>query len=357
MEYKRLELGAIFIDSFDFLDYKTKSVILEKLHQGEDMKTVIESSKDTLGEEKYQKIINALNNAYITGLTDALNKNCVRALTLYSSDYPDYLKQIYCPPLVLYAKGNFALLKSKTRFAIVGSRKCLSTDKKIAERYASELSSSGVTIVTGIAEGIDSSAINGALNSGKIISVTAGGLDCLYPKENSDLFSAVANKGLCLSEQRLGVKPMPYMYPYRNRIIAGISSAVMVVSAGLKSGTLHTVSYALEQGKDIFAIPHDVNSASGAGCNNLIKMGAYLTDTPDDITEFFGIEKQKNKVSLDETEQSVYDVIASENGMHIDKIAVLTGKMPFELLPVLSMLEIKGVIAKSAGNVYSTILN
>ncbi len=357
MSYQRLELGAIFLDSFDFIDHKSKMVIMQALEKGFDMKSAIAERREVLGEEKFLTINSSLNNAYIDKIVSAMQKAGVTAVTMYSKGYPEYLKNIHCPPLVLYAKGDLSLLEKDLRFGIVGSRKCLSTDKKTAEKYSEELSSSGVVIVTGIAEGIDSSVITGALKSGNIISVTAGGLDCLYPKENADLFNSVAQKGLTLSEQPLGIKPMPYMYPYRNRIIAGLSNAVMVVSAGLKSGTLHTVSYALEQGKDIFAVPHEVTSVSGAGCNLLIKEGAYLTDAPNDIIEFFGIEKQKSKILLDGFEKELYDIIASENGIHIDKIAVLTGKMPFELLPTLSLLEIKGVILKSAGNIYSTILN
>lgn len=358
MIYDKLELTAIYIDSFEFLDYKLKSTFLSFVSDGDELKVAVSKMKRFLSEDDFSTLSNSANNDYIKEIISSIERENAVAITKYSKNYPKYLNDIFCPPIVLYAKGNLELLNAKNRFAIVGSRRCLSTDKKTAEHFASELSNAGITVVTGIAEGCDSSAIKGALKSGNIISVTAGGFDKVYPKENADLFTSVEKHGLCISEQRPSVKPMPYMYPYRNRIIAGLSHGVLVVAAGLRSGTLHTVSYALDQGKDIFAIPHDIGSASGEGCNNLIKSGAYLTDTPDDIISYFGIEKPKEKkIELEGFERELYEIIKEEGSAHIDLLSLKTGKKMYELIATLSMLEIKGAIVKSAGNYYSTILS
>lgn len=358
MIYDKLELTAIYIDSFDFLDHKLKSTFLSYVDSGDELKVATSKMKQFLSEEDFSTLLNSANNDYLKDLIYSIEKENAVAVTKYSKTYPKYLNEIFCPPIVLYAKGNLNLLNSKNRFAIVGSRKCLSTDKKTAEYFAKELSNAGVTIITGIAEGCDSFAIKGAVNSGNIISVSAGGFDNVYPKENADLFSLVAKHGLCISEQRPSVKSMPYMYPYRNRIIAGVADGVLVVSAGLKSGTLHTVSHALDQGKDVFAIPHDIGSTSGEGCNNLIKSGAFLTDTPEDILSYFGIEKPKEKkIDLEGFERELYEIIKEEGSAHVDLLSLKTGKKMYELIATLSMLEIKGVIVKSAGNYYSTILS
>ena len=358
MIYDKLELTAIYIDSFDFLDHKLKSTFLSYVSDGDDLKVAVDKMKQFLSEDDFSILQKCANNDYLKELISAIERENAVAITKYSKTYPKYLSEVFCPPIVLYAKGNLDLLNDKKRFAIVGSRRCLSTDKKTAEHFAKELSNAGVTIITGIAEGCDSAVIKGAVKNGKIISVTAGGFDKLYPKENADLFNSVAKNGLCISEQRPSVKPMPYMYPYRNRIIAGLSNGVLVVSAGLRSGTLHTVSHALDQGKDIFAIPHDIGSASGEGCNNLIKSGAFLTDTPEDILSYFGIEKPKEKkIDLEGFERELYEIIKSEGSAHVDLLSAKTGKMMYELIATLSMLEIKGAIVKSAGNYYSTILS
>lgn len=357
MKYEQKELTAILVDSFDVFDTRAKKEVLSLIDGGMDITSAVVKVAEEFNKDDLSDIKGFLNNDYLHTLLENLRRNDAVAITCYSKDYPEDLKDVFDPPIVLYAKGDLSLLSAEKRFAIVGSRRCLPSDKKHAELYAKELSEQGVVIVTGIAEGVDSSAIKGALPSGNVISITAGGFDKVYPKENDALFESVADKGLCLSEQRPTIKSMPHMYPIRNRLIAGLSSAVLVVCAGAKSGTLHTVSYALDQGKEIFAIPHDLGSASGVGTNALIKSGAFLTDTPQDIADYFGLtEKKQVKVELDGFEKELYDIIKEGKTVHIDELAVKTKRQAFTLTPVLSLLEIKGVIAKSAGNYYTCII-
>lgn len=355
--YDKTELSAIFIDTFDFLDYKIKVDIVKRVNGGERISSILESLSDKISVENIAIIKNAENKEYLNNAVSTLNENGVTAITYYSNSYPESLKAVYNPPLVLYAKGNLELLKSEKIFAIVGSRKCLPQDKAIAEDYAKTLSNNGITIVTGIAEGIDSSAIKGAINSKNIISVTAGGFDKLYPSTNQDLFNEVAKCGLILSEQRLGVQSTPYMYPVRNRIIAGLAVGVLVVSASVKSGTMHTVSHALDGGKEVFAIPHAIGVQSGEGTNKMIKAGAFLTDEPQDILSFYGIEqkREEKKLELTEQESQIYSVIKDKGSVYIDELCAILNKRVFELMATLSMMEIKGVIIKSADNFYSVV--
>ncbi len=358
--YDKKELAIILADTFDFLDNRKKLTIAESIANGISLKDALLSMKgDLLEEGLVDKAISCLNKDYLQSALDLLDKYGVTAITVFSKDYPEELKNIFSPPAILYAKGNLELLKTPNRFAIVGSRKSLPQDKTVAENYAKVLTENGMCIVTGIAEGVDEHAIKGALNSGKIISVTAGGFDKVYPKSNDELFSSVAKNGLCLSEQRPTVESIAYMYPLRNRIIAGLSVGVLVVSAGVKSGTFHTVNYALDGGKDIFAIPHAIGVQCGEGTNKLIKSGAFLTDEPNDILSYYGLEVEKEETKkveeLSAVEQPVYDKIKESGSIYIEKLAELLNKRSFELLPILSMLEIKGLIIKSADNFYTCV--
>ena len=149
--------------------------------------------------------------------------------------------------------------------------------------------------------------------------------------------------------------PKPYFFPIRNRIIAGIAQAVLIVSGGIKSGTLYTAEYAGEYGRDLFAVPYNVGVQSGAGCNELIKRGAILTDNPNDILEFYGLEDKEINVQLSNAEKEIIKAL-SEGQMHIEKLSSVLGKRTFEIMPTLSILEIKGIVAKG-GNVYELIRN
>ena len=357
MKYTEKELCLIWLDSFIGLEYKHKEKLFSRLGEVKGIKNFIEQNaeyiKKEIGENNYLTLINSANKDYLDFVLAPLEKNGVVAITIDSELYPSELLSTDIPPLVLYAKGNLELLKDE-KFAIVGSRRCVSLSLKIASKFASELSSAGLTLVTGIAEGIDKEVILAGLKSGKIISVIAGGFNKLYPASHIGLFEEICEKGLVLSEHPLDVTPQPYFFPARNRIIAGLSKGTLVVSASKKSGTRYTATFAEEYGRDLFSIPYSVGITCGEGCNELIKLGAHLVDTPEDILGFYGLEKKEDEPPLTEEEKALLTAL-EEGAKHVEKLSIITGKKPFELMPILSGLEIKGMIVKVGSNVYSKI--
>ena len=357
MKYSEKELCLIWLDSFIGLEYKHKSILYQNLGEVKGIKAFIEKNaeyiKREIGENNYQTLINSANAEYLDYVLSSLDKSEVRAITIDSDNYPSSLLQTDIPPLVLYAKGNIDLLDTEM-FAIVGSRKSLPLSIKTAEKYATALSDAGLTLVTGIAEGVDKAVIESGLKTGRIISVIAGGFNRLYPASHTGLFEEVCAKGLALSEHPLDVAPQPYFFPARNRIIAGLSKGTLVVSGSKKSGTKYTATFAEEYGRDLFAIPYNVGVTSGEGCNELIKLGAHLTDVPEDILDFYNLSKVEEEITYSQEEKEV--LLALENGsLHIEKISSITGKKPFELTAILSALEIKGAVVKVGSNVYSKI--
>ncbi len=229
------------------------------------------------------------NNAYRQNLDKYLkymNDNNIEIITIKDSSYPDRLKVIYDPPIVLYIKGNKNILNNKS-MAIVGCRLCSKYGENIAQKLAYNLSLNNINVISGLAKGIDSFAHKGCMKSfGKTIAVVGCGLDRVYPTENKDLFNQIIEKdGAIISEYIIGTKPLARNFPRRNRIISGLSDGVIVVEAREKSGTLITVDFALEQGKNIYAIPGNIYSKNAYGTNNLIKQGAKMVTEIKDILE------------------------------------------------------------------------
>lgn len=202
-------------------------------------------------------------------------------LSLEDSLYPALLKHIDSPPPLLTVKGQLSLL-SGSLFAIVGARNASAMGKKMAHKLAVDLGAQGWTIASGLARGIDGAAHRGSLQKGTL-AVLAGGIDCIYPSENEALYTQIAEQGVLIAESPFGVQPHATLFPRRNRIVSGISRAVLVVEAALKSGSLITARYALEQGREVFAIPGHPLDPRARGCNQLIKNGAVLVETIEDI--------------------------------------------------------------------------
>ncbi len=358
MKYTKEELTLIWLDSFVGLEYKYKLEIYDFLKDAERIKDGLYIAKDyiinAVGENEFNTMINSANQTYLDYLINELNSKDIFAITFLSKNYPESLSNIEIKPLVLYVKGNVELLKKET-FAIVGSRKSLPISIALAEKYTSGLIEH-FTLITGIAEGVDSTVIKTALEkNGNVISVIAGGFDNVYPSVNKNLLEKVMEKGLVLSEYPPNVAPKPFYFPIRNRIFAGLAKGVLIVSGAIKSGTLYTAEYAGEYGKDLFAIPYSVGIKSGEGCNELIKRGAILTDKVKDILEFYNIEGKKDKIQLTSQEKEIVKVL-SDGQMHIEKLSNLLNKRTFEIMPVLSSLEIKGIIIKS-GNIFELVDN
>lgn len=206
-----------------------------------------------------------------------MQKNGIDIVSILDEEYPKMLKEIYDAPISLYCKGNKAILKEKA-IGIVGCRDASQYGKKAAKYFAYQLASQNIVIVSGLAKGIDSYAHMGTICAkGKTIAVLGNGLDRIYPEENRVLAEKIIETGgAIVSEYPLGTKPDKMNFPARNRIISGLSKGILVVEAKEKSGTLITVDFALEQGRDVFVVPGNINSINSVGTNDLIKQGAKM---------------------------------------------------------------------------------
>ena len=237
-----------------------------------------------IGEAIANDIIISKNEKILNYHIKYMKENNIKIININEREYPQALKKIYDPPISLYVRGNIEKLNNKN-IGIVGCRECTTYGKKSAEYFAYNLSKQNINIVSGLAKGIDSYAHLGSLNTGNTIAVLGNGLDMLYPKENLELANEIVKRGgTIISEYPCGTKPDKMKFPARNRIISGISSGIIVIEAKEKSGTLITVDFALEQGRDVFVVPGNINSINSVGTNDLIKQGARLVTTYEDVS-------------------------------------------------------------------------
>lgn len=357
MRYNERELFLIWLDSFVGFEYKHKAKIFATYKGGRFSDHIAREAdyiKQAAGEAIFSSLASADTPQYIDYILSGLDRRGVVCVTLATDIYPEELKEAPCPPLVLYAEGDVGLLKTD-KFAIVGSRKSLPFAVAKAEEFTEKLNAAGLTVVTGVAEGAETAILKTGLKTGKVICVLAGGSDNVYPRANTELVKRLKERALVISEYPPETPTERFHFPVRNRIIAGLGRGTLVVSGGAKSGTNYTAEYTEDLSRQVFAFPYSLNVASGEGCNNLIKRGAYLTDCAEDILGYYGYELKENDLpELSEIEKTVYELI-SEEETHIDKLCALTGKKSYELAPALSMLEIKKLIVKLGGNRYSRV--
>ncbi len=274
------------------------------------------------------------------------------AVTLLAEDYPASLKAISLPPLVLYGRGRRELLTAR-KLCVVGSRITPPWAEKLGKSISSQIAER-MTVVTGLAEGGDLAAIEGALPSGNLISVLPCGLDECYPAAHISVKTRIEKAGLVLSEYPFGETAKKYSFHARNRILAGLSEGVLVLSAAMRSGALITANCALDFGRDVFALPYNAGVMSGEGCNDLIKKGAYLVTEANDVLSVYGMARSEAVVvDLNEGEKQVLDILRESGEMHLSEIASRAHLLIHEASAVLSALEIKGVAVKSGGNKYS----
>ena len=306
----------------------------------------------------------------------------VRVLPHGSPEYPDRLAALADAPPLLYLRGELTAADANA-VAVVGSRACTAYGRRVAERVAAGLAAAGWTVVSGLARGIDGAAHRGALDAGgRTVAVLAGGLSSIYPPEHADLAERVAGQGALVTETPMTVDPQPGMFPARNRIISGLCRAVVVVEANVRSGALITATHAAEQGREVFAVPGNVDSGPSAGCLELIRKGARLVRSADDILDDLrgiaplepprpaanGRRKPAGATptlfegsaaapappapppSLDPVQQKVWDALASPR--HADELAREAGLPAGELAGVLMRMELKKVIRRLPGNQY-----
>ena len=272
------------------------------------------------------------------------------------------MKDIYDPPALLYARGEVKK-EDELAVAIVGSRKTSAYGREITERIGMDLARHGVTVVSGMARGIDSVAHNGALQGGgRTIAVLGCGVDVIYPSENRNLFHQIIKRGAVLSEFPMGSPPEAGHFPRRNRIISGLCMGVVIVQASAESGSLITAGYALEQGREVFAVPGNVGAEGSRGTNQLIKEGAKLVESSEDILEEIlpqwrreGETVRKAEMaapSLTEAEKIVCGLL-SETPLHIDTIIRESQLDPGSVSSLLLNLELKGLISQWPGKCFT----
>jgi len=336
---------------------------------------------------------------------DCCARNNWRILTVQDVSYPERLRNIYAPPIVLFARGKLADLDSEAVVSVVGTRKCTPYGIRTAEGLGYELARSGCIVATGMARGIDSAAVKGALRGGgQVVGVAATGLDVIYPPENAGLYSDVAEEGVILTEYLPGTGVSRYAFPDRNRIMSGVSLGVCVVEAPEKSGALITADWALEQGRDVFAVPGNIDAPACRGSNKLLREGARIVLSGWDIAEEYRplfpekirfesdivsyaqdenmlerlVEntlqpKEKNeavpidnanlmeysgvvisKEELSEAELAVLSVMDAPE-LQIDVLISRSGLTAAEVLSALTVLEIRGAVRQAPGKRFTRL--
>lgn len=303
----------------------------------------------------------------------------VKLISYTDELYPEKLKQISDAPPVLYAKGDLRLLNYPLSVAIVGARNASINGRKIASRIAYDLTQSGALVISGMARGIDAAAHKGSLyangQKGKTIAVLGTGVDTIYPTENTELYHHIAKQGLIISEVPLGSAALVSSFPRRNRIISALSDGVLIVEASLHSGSLITARQALEQGKEIFAVPGSPLENRSQGPNHLIKQGAILTENAEDILNVLSItqqqqiknyqmtllplDKEENNVNIFENKTDISAPVKTETdllqfityeGVDIDELLRISHLKQAEFFSRLLELELDGKIERQVGN-------
>lgn len=327
-----------------------------------------------IGEKTAEKIARSRGRFDVQKELDLAEKHKIWIINLADPRYPAALRSLYDPPPLLYIKGTLNR-QDNLAIAIVGCRRCTHYGSEQAARFAHFLAASGFTIVSGLARGIDSAAHRGALSAaGRTIAVQGCGLSVPYPPENAKLFEQIAENGAVISELPLAYQPLAENFPSRNRIIAGLALATLVVEANLKSGALITAQAALDNNREVLAIPGNIDNPASAGCHKLIKQGARLIDSIEEIMDAlgtFGQDLQKiavqtaqkaeqklqntlfdtSQLKLSESEQKVYNCL-DHQAIHIEQIIAQTDLPTGSVYAATVSLQLKGLIKQLPGNLF-----
>lgn len=330
--------------------------------------SVLEAPRSTLSQ--VEGVTTTLAEAIDRGAKDELDKSLklieeheVSVVTIEDPDYPEFLKHIHDPPPLLYVKGTLDR-GDRNAISIVGTRRATHYGKTVASKLAGDLARIGITVVSGLAYGVDAAAHKGALEAGgRTIAVLGCGVDVVYPRANSKLFERIPGSGALVSEFPMGCQPDAGLFPQRNRIVSGLSLGTLVIEAPRKSGALITARLAMEQGREVLAVPGNIFSPYGEGCHRLIKDGAKLVenvydiigeveaslekiDTRASISAADGIDRKNLKMSADE--RKVFDCL-SMLPMHIDDIIEECDLTASRAASALVTLELKGQIQQLSG--------
>lgn len=347
----------VFLSAFE-LSVKKQESILDSLEDFS-VDSMLRNSKvlNVLTTEEYHKLVSSYDKRVLDSSIDNMQRNGIKIVTIFSDEYPEKLRDLPDRPLILYAKGDLSLANQKS-VAVVGTRMPSNYGRIVTEKFSEKLAQSGLVVVSGLCYGVDEIAHKKTLAvGGKTIAVVGSGFNNIYPATNTTLSMEIAEKGLLLSEYPPSFKPKRYTFPRRNRIVAGLSDGVLIVEAGIKSGTIHTKEYALEYGRDIFAVPGNITSNKSELTNQLIKSGqAECVLSADEIVDFYGMKKaEKQKVlTLSFDEKAVVDAL-SDGEKDFDYLSRKT-KIPVNILnSCLTTLEIRGLIRKLPAQCYALI--
>ena len=300
-------------------------------------------------------IAQGMDETALTPVSAWLNDACNSIVTLADSDYPQLLLNITDPPLLLYVKGRRELLNCPA-LAIIGSRHATPQGLSNSESFAQAASMAGLCVVSGMALGIDAAAHRGGLSGrGSSIAVVGTGLDKVYPAANRKLAHQLAEEGALVSEFPLGTPPLAANFPRRNRIISGMSMGCLVVEASLQSGSLITARLALEQGREVFAIPGSIHAPQARGCHHLIKQGAKLVECMQDILEEFGYFSSGSKTVSDSMGEHPLLVHLGYDPTDLDSLSQRSGLTIDALSAILLQLELDGSVAVLPGGFYQRI--
>jgi DNA processing protein len=321
---------------------------------------------DTIQELQDSSILDKANAEI-----ERLEKLNAEVITLDDEDYPELLREIHDPPIALYVRGDLKAACERPCLAVVGSRRCSTYGVNVAESLARDLAAHGLTIVSGLARGIDAAAHRGALEAnGVTVAVVGTGLETTYPKEHKKLEEQIIGHGAVVSEFPLGTPPLPQNFPYRNRILSGLCFGVLIVEASEHSGSLITARLAYEQGREVFAVPGNITSQTSFGPNFLIKDGAKLVQIWRDVIEelpreikevLLGVERPASSsspanvqpifesIELSESERKVLEILSADVPAHIDQLLISSEMNSSELMNALLGLEMKDRIRQLPG--------
>ena len=276
----------------------------------------------------------------------------IRCLPITHELYPSSLRTIPDPPAILFCRGSIESVQATPAVAVIGSRRCSMYGRKSARSIASALAAAGACVVSGLARGIDGEAHRGALEAGgATCAVFAGGLDTVYPPEHRSLAERILAGGCLISEYPPGCKPARYTFAERNRIISGLASAVVVVEAGERSGTLITVGTALDQGREVYAVPGEMGRSTSRGTNRLLRDGAGIVLSPEELLGDLGLVRAPSPVSEDHPLLR----LAEGAGRTPEALSQETGLPIEEVTAELALLEMEGRVIRRPGNVYASI--
>jgi len=349
--------AIVQLASVQGLTYRQKAALLSLCDRPEDLFAhlyVLRNEIFEIGETLFEKLESAHDHFDIDRLAAYMEKLGVGLTFKGESNYPTAFLSLEESPEVIFYKGDISLVNEEC-FAIVGTRAPTRYGRDVTEQFAREIARAGFTVVSGLARGVDAIAHRTALEEDRpTIGIIGCGLDVVYPAENKQLYDDLSEKGLILTEYYFGESALPYHFPERNRLISALSQGILVTEAGLKSGTMITVNYALDQGKDVFLVPGNIFSAASKGTNEMLhNPQCMIACSAEDILSYYkkDVEKQEETIQLTTEEVLVYDALKDDD-KHFEELIAVTGLSMGELMATLTKLEILGVIKRLPGNYY-----